>query len=561
MGGDAVVKLIVGGRTLQDDTRTLREAGVNAASRVLVTRGAASGDAGAATGAAAAERARRLERVRKAAEALAGRDSRGLSDDIALDVEDQAGTAVAIKPEDRRNLVFGLVLHDKAKATMRRGDYASALEELLLAEEALGLCDPALTSSIDNVPLLLLDLVWAAYKLGDTRRLAVSRERLVKARAGLERAHGPQLERLRTLTGGGAGFSPELATYLRLEVLEGLVAFYGGGPEGRAAAEGNFRAAQAKWRRLQVSDEALAMLQSMGYGLKESRRGLRFSGGDVSAALDFIQKQREADEERNARRRKVADWNHERVHYGKTAGGQYVDPEQLDKLEGLGFPRRLAAEALRKHENRGQDALDELSKPDRRRALELALALQEGLKGTSRAAGGNGGAAGSSSAAPAVAAPSTAATAPAAGGSAADGGDAAAPAANAAALAALKAVAEAMMAATKQAAGSAAAPNAAGTEAGTVASALGAASGAAGAAPMETETQGEGAPGQSSAAEEEDGEKAEVKEAERELVRNVESDPMAAYDIDVSEEGDIIATFLTMLSTGAAAAAGRSTGS
>lgn len=32
----------------------------------------------------------------------------------------QAGSSVAVPPEDRRNLVLGLVLHDKAKATMKR---------------------------------------------------------------------------------------------------------------------------------------------------------------------------------------------------------------------------------------------------------------------------------------------------------------------------------------------------------------------------------------------------------------------------------------------------------
>ncbi|EFJ41254.1 hypothetical protein VOLCADRAFT_107771 [Volvox carteri f. nagariensis] len=380
MGGDAVVKMIVGGRTLQDDSRTLHEAGVTATSRILVTRGssASSDDGGVAAVNTGADRARRLEWVRKAAEALAARDSRGLSDDYALDVENQSGSSVAVRPEDRRNLVLGLVLHDKAKATLKRGDYATALEELLLAEEALALCDPSLTSAIDNLPLLLIDLVWAAYKLRDVRRLAVSKERLAKARAGLARAHGPRLERLRNLT--GAAFSPELATYLRLEVLEGLVGYYSG--ESRTAVEGSFRAAQAKWRRLQVSDEALALLQGMGYELQESRRGLRLSGGDVTAAVDFILEQRKAEAERNARRKRVSDWNHERIKYGKTPSGEYVDPDQLDRLTGLGYERRLAAEALRKNGNKGQEALDELSSPERRRALELGLALKEGLEAT-----------------------------------------------------------------------------------------------------------------------------------------------------------------------------------
>lgn len=43
---------------------------------------------------------------------------------------------------------------------------------------------------------------------------------------------------------------------------------------------------------LQVSDEQLALLQEMGHGMRESTRALRFSGGNITAALDFIQTQR-----------------------------------------------------------------------------------------------------------------------------------------------------------------------------------------------------------------------------------------------------------------------------
>ncbi|PNW85783.1 hypothetical protein CHLRE_03g205650v5 [Chlamydomonas reinhardtii] len=573
-GNEGSVKLIVGGRTLQDDSKRLCDCGITAASRVLVARGGA-GDAAAAAANAAAERAARLEGVRKAAEALAGRDGRGLSDDLDLEIEDQAGARVAVKPEDRRHLVFGLVMHDKAKDTMGRGDWAAALDELLLAEESLGLCDPALTAAVDNVALLLLDLVWAAYKLGDLRRLAVSRDRLCRARAGLERAHGADLQRLRSLTGGG--FSPELATYLRLEVLEGLVAFYGGEPA--ATAESAFRGAQAKWRRLQVADGALAMLQGMGYDMKESRRGLRFSGGDVAAAVDFIQEQRAKQQERDEKRRKVHSWNYERLEYGKTAAGQYVDMEQLDKLEGLGYPRRLAAEALRKHENRGQEALDELAKPERRRALELELSLKEALK-TSKAeakakakAGPSDAAAAAAAAADAGAGPSTSAAAAHGqdtSGSAGANGSSSSAAVNPAALEALKTLAEALAASKAGGAGAAGSKLKGQDKAGAAATGGGSAAmdvddetaAVLLAAAMEdTEGGGAGAstsPGEGGggkeAEEEEDpvkaAEKAELKAAERELVRHVESDPMAAYDIDVTEEGNIIAEFLTLLSTG-----------
>lgn len=44
--------------------------------------------------------------------------------------------------------------------------------------------------------------------LRDIERLAVARERLARARDGLGRSHGRNLERLRVLQGG---FCPELA--------------------------------------------------------------------------------------------------------------------------------------------------------------------------------------------------------------------------------------------------------------------------------------------------------------------------------------------------------------
>ena len=46
----------------------------------------------------------------------------------------------------------------------------------------------------------------------------------------------------------------------------------------------------------QVSDEQLAQLQDMGYSLQESKRGLRFSGGNLTAALELIHSQRKKEE-------------------------------------------------------------------------------------------------------------------------------------------------------------------------------------------------------------------------------------------------------------------------
>ena len=51
------------------------------------------------------------------------------------------------------------------------------------------------------------------------------------------------------------------------------------------------------WHALQVDDTSLALLHGdMGYSLEESRRALRFGGGDVARAVQFITDQRQQEE-------------------------------------------------------------------------------------------------------------------------------------------------------------------------------------------------------------------------------------------------------------------------
>lgn len=77
----------------------------------------------------------------------------------------------------------------------------------------------------------------------------------------------------------------------------------------------------------------------MGYNEKESSRALRFSGGDLAAAVDFLTDQRQRQQEQKQRRKKQRSWNNERSTFGKTAGGKYVDMESLDQLCQLGYDR------------------------------------------------------------------------------------------------------------------------------------------------------------------------------------------------------------------------------
>eukprot|EP00775_Hariotina_reticulata_P012251 gene12251-12388_t len=374
------VKLIAGGRNLQDDTKPLRDYHITATSRVLVTKGTGSAAQKALAGEEAkvtAEdaRAAQLDRLKAAVDKLAARDGRGLTDKYEFSLENQAGARMSLSDADRRSLVMGLALHDKGRASLSAGRLQDALGELLLAEESFNLATTAVLEGIDNVALLLLDIVWVCYKLRDVRRLGVCSERLSSARRMLERAHGLHQERLRLLHGN---FSPEHATYVRLGLLEGIVAFHS---EDAAAARSHLMAAQARWQKLQLSETALLQLAEMGYSQVESARALRFSGGDLAAAVNFLTDQRAKQQERKAERKRQRSLQSERHKYDKTPVGKtYVDMESLEQLCQLGYERYVAAEALRQAENDSQAALDVLGDPVKRGALQLGLIAQQMLE-------------------------------------------------------------------------------------------------------------------------------------------------------------------------------------
>ena len=161
---------------------------------------------------------------------------------------------------------------------------------------------------------------------------------------------------------------------MRLEALEAIVAYHTGDlPAARARLE----AARARLARLDAPPAALAALREMGYSRREAARALRFCGGDAGAAVTFIGEQREKQRARADERRRQRAWLAERTAYGKTDGGLYVDRALLEQLEPLGYERALAAEALRARGNDLQAALDVLTDPVRRGALQLAAVARQ----------------------------------------------------------------------------------------------------------------------------------------------------------------------------------------
>ncbi|CAA3021610.1 NEDD8 ultimate buster 1 [Olea europaea subsp. europaea] len=183
-----------------------------------------------------------------------------------------------------------------AKALIKRQQYKDALEVLTMGEEAFSLCNHKVIEMVDNVSILQIDMVWCYFMLHDISWLSVAGIRLAKTREGIEHAHGKESSRMRALQGGRY---LELAPYLRLQLLEGVIAYHNGQLQKSKEA---LTAAQAKYTQLQVTDETLSLLMSMGYKARDAKRALRMSNQDVGSAVDFLveekaKKERELEED------------------------------------------------------------------------------------------------------------------------------------------------------------------------------------------------------------------------------------------------------------------------
>ncbi|KAF5206712.1 Nedd8 ultimate buster [Thalictrum thalictroides] len=360
----ASVNLICGGKVLKDDenNQKLSEYGIKNNAKVLTTKVSTSdkGECLKKQFMAEEERSRLLDRIKAAAEALSKRHAEGslpMSEEYYnIELEDQSGQKVYMGSEsERRGAMMGLMLHANAKNLMRKKMYKEALEVLVMGEEAFSLCDIKFLEMVDNVPILNIDMVWCYFMLRDIKCLSMAGERLAKARQGIERCHGKDLIRVRVLQGG---CHPELAVYMRLELLEGIVAYHSGQYDNCRKA---LTSAQAKYNQLQVPDDALSLLVGMGYREKEAQRALRMNKLDVERAVAFIIEEREKRVQRRKediqRQREIM----EQKTYGMTPLKKAVNLQILNHLVSIGFKKPLAAEALRRNENDIQMALNDLT--------------------------------------------------------------------------------------------------------------------------------------------------------------------------------------------------------
>ncbi|GJN01557.1 hypothetical protein PR202_ga18832 [Eleusine coracana subsp. coracana] len=318
------VGLIFGGRVLKDESPgSLRQAGLKGNAKVLTTL--ASPDrakeiaAEASKAKADEEHANKLVRLWDAAKALSQRHSDGSyldGEDYNLDLEDQSGQKVMFgSVEDMKALKMALMLNQKGKTLMTKKMYKEALDVLVMAEEAFSLCDAKLIEKVDNVPMLQLDIV----------------------------------------------------CYVRLELLEGVVAYHNGHSE---KARGSLTSAQAKYLQLQVPDEAISMLTEMGYDKRSAKRALKMTGYDIQSSVDLLCEERDKKIRRREEDLRTQREIEEQKTYGRTAMNKAVDMQKLKDLTAIGFEKYLAAEALRINENDAEKALDLLTNPEENSILQ-----------------------------------------------------------------------------------------------------------------------------------------------------------------------------------------------
>ncbi|EEF30062.1 NEDD8 ultimate buster 1 [Ricinus communis] len=368
MGTDSI-NLICAGKVLKDGdgSEKLRQLGVKNNSKILASRvSVEEGKSLKQELMADEERNRRLARVKAAVTALSRRHGDGSLplDDFNIELEDQSGQKVHFSETDRQAIMMGLMLHANGKGLIRRQMFKDALEVLTMGEEAFSLCNPKSIELVDNISILQIDMVWCYFMLRDIAWLSVAGVRLEKAREGLERAHGKDSSRFRLLQ---AGRSSELSLYLRLELLEGVVAYHSGQFD---KCRKYLTSAQERFFQLRVPDEALSIVMGMGFKENDAKRALRMSNQDIESAINFLveEKERKAKKMEDDIRRRAE--IREQRRYGETALKKAVDLQRLKELVSLGFEKELAAEALRRNENDSEKALDDLTNPQTNTAIQ-----------------------------------------------------------------------------------------------------------------------------------------------------------------------------------------------
>lgn len=327
----ASLKLISGGKVLKEEGTVCGDLGLKPGNYVMVVRINRSDDQLKVL----AEQKMILDDTRNDADLLATAGD--------LDIQDQSGKRLDIPLSERKALILAMSFHEKGRASLKKKRYDFALVLLLnAADEYSKLSDSDILMRADNYALLNLDIAWCYLKLGNLSQLPDAEQRLNECEIKFHKSYGTDMQRVVAIKGSADN---ERALYLRLHLLQGIVAFHQG-HRGRAAQI--LLGVEANLRDLDVPDDALAEVVALGYTDKEARLALRAESGNVASAVKYAQNAR-AERQRIAEEEAVR--AKKRREYGKTKSGNWVNLGYVSTLEKMGFHEMYAVAALRQTDN------------------------------------------------------------------------------------------------------------------------------------------------------------------------------------------------------------------
>jgi len=352
--GLSSVRLISRGKILEDN-ENIQKQGIRNGSVVMVLLGL-----GVEMNQASEEKQHHLSKLTKAAEILSSlSSSTSAIDDRELEyaarnltITDQNGKPLTFPVEEKRNLVQGMALHDKARQLLKLKDHNSGLPLLLEADKCFSRCPDGILSRVDNYALLQLDVAWSYLCLSNISDLPDAEERLTKCEQNFRKTYGEDLSRAASLKG-------EIATTKalvgRLRLLQGILAYHKGDLK---QAKIFLAQAESELQSVLVSPELVGQLLIMGFTQQEARLGLRACNNVQNAAVDWIMRRREERKRNQELVDKERKDSERKRKFGKTVNGKDVNLSMYDQMIEMGFAKQLILASLRQTDNNMVQAIN-----------------------------------------------------------------------------------------------------------------------------------------------------------------------------------------------------------
>uniref|UniRef100_A0A6B2L1N7 UBA domain-containing protein n=1 Tax=Arcella intermedia TaxID=1963864 RepID=A0A6B2L1N7_9EUKA len=359
------LKLLHKGKFLKDEL-TLAEQNVNSKSSILIQQGAP--DEKQAEVAKKLEKQEQTERIIKAAESMASRtkDNNDDEKEYRFVLENQDGSKVKMDPEDQKSLILAMSLHEKGTKMLEKKEISTALTFLLEADAAYQkLKDSNFLEQIDNYARLNIDIMWSILKAQNITQLLEHAWRLIRAHDILKKAYGENNERLIELRGGCC---PDLIIYVRLFLLQSIIAYHN---EDIKKAKQNLLLCEHKLNQMTITEDNMLELLQMGFSVREARVGLRACNRSSNEAIQWLLNRRDKEEQKKEQNELKRAEKKKLKGFGLTCNGHKIHAKLLQVFVSQGFREDLVVEALRQSDNDQEKTMSMLTETPH--LLEIAI--------------------------------------------------------------------------------------------------------------------------------------------------------------------------------------------